>query len=225
MHSWNPGTVIAEISQQLKREKYSSPEEASALLYVLRSQLPNSFNTTPRQTALAQQYHQAILELLAAQDSSSVARSEIIRAGGFRGLVELKSGSVEAIWLRTMINLMLNCSDPAATSAAAESLSAFMASSRTMVPAEKTVQHYYPEIIAVLNAREEMDHHAGKPSPVTGVIGNLKLMGIYDPPTKPGSNLSSPTYHVQLKDIPAMGSSPLETKLNASVEVKSAREL
>ena len=90
-----------------------------------------------------------------------------------------------------------------------------------MVPSEHPVQCYYPEIIAKLDARVEMDKRAGRDDVAIGVIGNMKLMGIYDPPSKPGSNLSTPGLRVFIKTIPPAGNSLLEQRVAAVTKVRN----
>jgi len=220
-HATNPAEVIADIKALIKKSPMASVIEIRPLLYFLSRQFPDRPNLNDRTKAIARQYHQAILDLLTTPGASNGVKCEIIRSGCFQGVEDLQPNSLEAIWLRGMMNIVLNCSDNLLVSAAGDALSAFMSSSRTMVPSEHPVQYYYPEIIATLDARVEIDKQAGHIGPASGVIGNMKLMGIYDPPSKPGSNLSTPGLRVFIKSIPPQGNTLLEQRFAAVTKVRN----
>ncbi len=220
-HATNPAEVIADIKGMVKKSLTAPNSDISALLFFLGNQFPRNPNLNDRTKAIARQYHQAILDLLTTPGASNASKIELINAGSFQGVEDLKPGSLEAIWLRGMMNIVLNSSDNLLVSAAGDALSGFMASSRTMVPSEHPVQYYYPEIIATLDARVEIDKQAGHNGPASGVIGNMKLMGIYDPPSKPGSNLSTPGLRVFIKSIPPQGNTLLEQRIAAVTKVRN----
>ena len=221
IHSTNQPAVIAEIEPMIKKSLTGPTGELNILLFFLGNQFPRNPNLNDHTRAIARQYHQAILDLLTTPGASNAAKIELINAGSFQGVEDLKPGSLEAIWLRGMVNIVLNSSDNFMVSAAGNALSAFMSSSRTMVPSEHPVQYYYPEIIATLDARVEIDKQAGHIGPASGVIGNMKLMGIYDPPSKPGSNLSTPGLRVFIKSIPPQGNTLLEQRFAAVTKVRN----